>query len=83
MSLSVILNLRFKKKTYRITRLLNEDLCEANHGRVVVQLLRKIDHRVCGILLIAGSCGSEKGAECSHGGWVALLSSAGCVLETK
>lgn len=68
------------RKTHRVARLLNKYLSERNHGRVVIKLLGKIDHGICGILLVAGSRGSEEGAEGRHRGRVALFTSSSCVL---
>ena len=64
----------------RVPRLLHEDLRELDHGRVVVELVREVDHVVPGVLLFARPGGGEERREGGHGEWVALLASAGCEL---
>ena len=64
----------------RVPRLLHEDLRELDHGRVVVELVREVDHVVPGVLLFARPRGGEERREGGHGEWVALLASAGCEL---
>ena len=64
----------------RVPRLLDEDLRELDHGRVVVELVREVDHVVPCVLLFAWPGGGEERREGGHGEWVALLASAGCEL---
>ena len=64
----------------RVPRLLHEDLGELDHGRVVVELVREVNHVVSGVLLFAWPGGGEERREGGHGEWVALLASAGCEL---
>ena len=51
--------------TYCISRLLYEDLSKVDHGGIVIQSLRKIDHLICSILLVAilPSC-QQRGKGC-------------------
>jgi hypothetical protein len=55
--------------------LLDEDLGEGDH-LLGVELLSEIDLVIGCILLIAGSCGSEKGAEGSNGDGIAFGASS-------
>ena len=68
-------------QTNRITGLLNENLSQLDHVSVIVELLCEIDHLVARILLVAWPCSGQKGAECSHGDRVALLSASCSVLQ--
>ena len=54
---------RHDESAYRIARLLDENLGEADHVGIVVQLLRKVDHGISRILLIAVSTSCEQGHE--------------------
>ena len=60
-------------QAYRVTRLLAENLSQGDHLRVAVELLCEVDHLVGSVLLIAWSCGGQKGGERDHGEGVALV----------
>jgi hypothetical protein len=64
------------ESTYRIPRLLNEYLSQADHLRVILKSLGKVDHFIRSILLVAILACSEKGCECGLRNWVALASTA-------
>lgn len=64
------------ESTYRIPRLLNEYLSQADHLRVILKSLGKVDHFIRSILLVAILACSEKGRECGLRNWVALASTA-------
>lgn len=61
--------------THCVTRLLHEDLGEPDH-LVASQLLGQVDHRISGVLLLAGPCTSEEGAESCDRNWIAALSTS-------
>jgi hypothetical protein len=56
-----------------VAGLLDKDLGELDHGWITVERMGEIDHVVGGILLIARSRGSKKGAKRSDCNWVALF----------
>lgn len=68
-------------ETYRITRLLSEDLSKLDCICVVVEFFPKIDHLVSRILLFARACSGEEGSECCNGHRVTLLGTTGCDLD--
>lgn len=49
--------------TYRVAGLLRKDLGELDHSRIIVETFRKVNHAVCGILLLARTGRSEKGGK--------------------
>ena len=60
-----------------VSRLLNKDLSESDHLRAL-ELLRKIDHAVSGILLFARASRSKKGCErCNRDRVTTLATSRG------
>ena len=58
-----------KKENYtdRVSWLLGKYLSQPDHIRVVIELLRQIDHTICSVLLVANSSGLLQATERSHG----------------
>ena len=69
------------KETHGVPRLLRENLSQLDHVCVVVKLLREVNHLVSSILLIAVFACSEKGRESILGNGVALVTTAGLILQ--
>ena len=59
-----------------VARLLDPDLSETDHVLVVEELLGKIDHHVCCVLLLAGSSGAEEGTNSVDAGILTSYSTA-------
>jgi hypothetical protein len=59
-----------------IAGLLTEDLSQADHVGIVIELLREVDHIVRCILLSTRRRCSKKSGECGDGEWVAALTSS-------
>jgi hypothetical protein len=62
--------------TWRVARLLNENLGEPDHLTIVVQLFGEINHLVSRVLLVAWPSSSQKGGECGNRKRVAFLSTS-------
>ena len=62
--------------TYRVPGLLSEDLRKLDHVRVVVELLREVDHAIGSVLLVTRTSGGQERAERVHRDGVALLATA-------
>lgn len=67
--------------TYRVPRLLDEDLGELDHVSIVVELLGESHHLVSRVLLVAGSCCGKECGCCVDSNRVALFSATCCVLN--
>lgn len=61
--LGSLLTIRHGKCIRRVTRLLDKNLRELDHVRVVVELLRQVYHRISLVLLIAWTRSSQKSIE--------------------
>lgn len=70
-----------RERTYSITRLLSEKLSKSDHICVIVELLGKVDHLVCRVLLVTNASTSEKRRSSCDGNGVALLATTSCVLK--
>lgn len=66
---------------YRVTGLLNKDLSQGDHRRVIIERFCKVDHLVCGILLIAGTSIGKKSSKGGYRHRIALVCTSRCKLK--
>jgi len=71
------------RQTYSITRLLNKDLSEPDHLRIIAELLGKADHGIGRVLLFTRSSSSEKGTRSGYCNGIAISSPTGSILDME
>ena len=69
--------------TNAVARLLHEDLGEADHLRVILELLSEIDHTVSSILLLAGPGADQEGIKSRDRNRVTLLATTSLELSAR
>ncbi len=72
-----------KTETYSISGLLDKELGESDHLRVVVQRLGKVNHSIRRVLLIAVPASGEKTSKRGLRERVALIGASSCDLSMK
>jgi len=70
-------------QTYSITRLLNKDLSEPDHLRIIAELFGKVDHGIGRVLLFTRSSSSEEGTRSGNRNVVAISSTTGSILDME
>ena len=68
---------------YSITWLLDEDLSEADHVRIIIELFGEVDHSISCVLLVAISACSQEASESLLRNWIALLCTSGSELLSR